>query len=108
MKKAMLVLMFVLAVTGLVMAQNWSSPVNVLGAHNNQGRGCAGCHAPHSGSFGSGHGGVLMLVAMHCGARTQAHCMASRSHSATAENTLKFCRMESPLVRKKSAASCSA
>ena len=57
MKKAMLVLMFVLAVTGLVMAQNWSSPVDVLGAHNNNGRGCAGCHAPHSGSFGSGHGG---------------------------------------------------
>jgi len=49
--------MFVLAVTGLVMAQNWSSPVDVLGAHNNNGRGCAGCHAPHSGSFGSGHGG---------------------------------------------------
>jgi len=58
MKKAMLVLMFVLAVTGLVMAQNWSSPTDVLGAHNNQGRGCAGCHAPHSGSFGSGHGGA--------------------------------------------------
>jgi len=50
--------MFVLAVGGLVMAQNWSSSVDVLGAHNNQGRGCAGCHAPHSGSFGSGHGGV--------------------------------------------------
>jgi hypothetical protein len=40
-----------------MMAQNWSSTVDVLGAHNNQGRGCAGCHAPHSGSFGSGHGG---------------------------------------------------
>ena len=50
--------MLVLAVTGLVMAQNWSSPVDVLGAHNNNGRGCAGCHAPHSGSFGSGHGGA--------------------------------------------------
>src|SRR5271169_2826474 len=58
MKKAMLVVMCVLAVTGLVMAQNWSSPVDVLGAHNNNGRGCAGCHAPHSGSFGSGHGGA--------------------------------------------------
>ena len=57
MKKAILVVMFVLAVAGLMMAQNWSSPVDVLGAHNNQGRGCAGCHAPHSGSFGSGHGG---------------------------------------------------
>jgi len=57
MKKAMLVVMFVLAVGGLVVAQNYSSPVDVLGAHNNNGRGCAGCHAPHSGSFGSGHNG---------------------------------------------------
>ncbi|MGA3087422.1 MAG: hypothetical protein ABSD75_02345 [Terriglobales bacterium] len=55
MKKAMLVLMFVLAVTGLMVAQNWSSPIDVLGAHNNNGRGCAGCHSPHSGSWGSGH-----------------------------------------------------
>ena len=53
----MLLVLFILAVSGLMMAQNWSSPVDVLGAHNNQGRGCAGCHAPHSGSFGSGHGG---------------------------------------------------
>jgi len=37
------------------MAQNWSSPIDVLGAHNNNGRGCAGCHSPHSGAFGSGH-----------------------------------------------------
>jgi len=58
MKKAMLVVMFVLAIAGFVMGQNWSSPVDVLGAHNNGGRGCAGCHAPHSGSFGSGHGGA--------------------------------------------------
>ena len=57
MKKAMLVGMFILAVAGFVMAQTWTSPTDVLGAHNNQGRGCAGCHAPHSGSFGSGHGG---------------------------------------------------
>jgi len=27
---------------------------DVLGAHNNGGRGCAGCHAPHSGGAGSG------------------------------------------------------
>jgi hypothetical protein len=58
MKKIALVTMFVLAFAGLMMAQNWSSTVDVLGAHNNQGRGCAGCHAPHSGSFGSGHGGT--------------------------------------------------
>ena len=58
MKKAILVALFALASAGLAMGQNWSSTVDVLGAHNNQGRGCAGCHAPHSGSFGSGHGGA--------------------------------------------------
>ncbi len=57
MKKVMLVVMVVFAFAGFMMAQNWSSPVDVLGAHNNNGRGCAGCHSPHSGSFGSGHGG---------------------------------------------------
>jgi hypothetical protein len=58
MKKFMMVLMLVLAVASLAMAQNWTSPVDVLGAHQNQGRGCAGCHAPHSGSFGAGNGGA--------------------------------------------------
>ena len=57
MKKAILVLLFVFAVAGLVMAQTWSSSVDVLGAHNNNGRGCAGCHQPHSGAFGSGQKG---------------------------------------------------
>jgi hypothetical protein len=38
------------------MGQAWTSTVDVLGAHNNGGRGCAGCHAPHSGVFGSGNG----------------------------------------------------
>jgi hypothetical protein len=55
MKRAMLVVMFLLAVAGFVMGQTWSSSVDVLGAHNNGGRGCAGCHQPHSGSAGSGH-----------------------------------------------------
>jgi hypothetical protein len=58
MKKVIVLMLFVLAVSGLMMAQTWSSTVDVLGAHNNQGRGCAGCHAPHSGSFGSGHSGA--------------------------------------------------
>jgi len=59
MKKAMLLITFVVAVAGLMMAQNWSSPgVDVLGAHNNNGRGCAGCHQPHSGAFGSGQKGA--------------------------------------------------
>ncbi len=54
MKKVIVLMLFVLAVTGLMMAQNASSTVDVLGAHNNGGRGCAGCHTPHSGAFGSG------------------------------------------------------
>lgn len=58
MKKVLVISLFVLAVCGLMTAQNWSSQTDVLGAHQNQGRGCAGCHAPHSGSFGSGHGGA--------------------------------------------------
>ena len=28
--------------------------IDVLGAHQNYGRGCAGCHAPHSGGWGAG------------------------------------------------------
>jgi hypothetical protein len=59
MKKAILIALFALASAGLAMGQAYVPPqVDVLGAHNNQGRGCAGCHAPHSGSFGSGHGGA--------------------------------------------------
>ena len=57
MKRAIVVALFALASAGLAMGQrngNWSSPVDVLGAHNNNGRGCAGCHQPHSGAFGSG------------------------------------------------------
>ena len=55
MKRAMLVVMFILAIAGFAMGQTWSSTVDVLGAHNNNGRGCAGCHSPHSGAYGSGH-----------------------------------------------------
>ncbi len=55
MKKALVLVLFILAVSGLMMAQNWSSSIDVLGAHNNNGRGCAGCHSPHSGAYGSGH-----------------------------------------------------
>jgi len=36
--------------------------VDVLGAHNNYGRGCAGCHAPHSGAFGGGGNGKTGTV----------------------------------------------
>ncbi len=57
MKRTILAGLVVLASAGFAMGQTATSTIDVLGAHNNQGRGCAGCHAPHSGSFGSGHGG---------------------------------------------------
>ena len=55
MKKMLFVLLVVLGVAGLAMAQIGFSPsADVLGAHLNYGRGCAACHAPHSGSWGNG------------------------------------------------------
>jgi len=55
MKRMFLVLLVVLGVAGLAMAQIGASPAtDVLGAHLNYGRGCAACHAPHSGSWGNG------------------------------------------------------
>ena len=55
MKRAIFLSFICLALAGFAMGQNYSSTVDVLGAHNNGGRGCAGCHAPHSGAYGSGH-----------------------------------------------------
>ena len=62
MKKAMVVALFALAVAGFVMAQanptytsgNGLHGIDKLGAHQNGGRGCTGCHAPHSGARGGG------------------------------------------------------
>jgi cytochrome c553 len=58
MKKLLLLAVIVLAVTAMGMAQNYSPTMDVLGAHQNNGRGCAGCHAPHSGSRGAGQAGT--------------------------------------------------
>ena len=55
MKKVTLVALLVLAFATFAMAQNnWSPATDVLGAHLNHGRGCAACHAPHSGARGNG------------------------------------------------------
>jgi hypothetical protein len=63
MKKLMLVMFVVLVAASFVAAQNYTSGTgltgkDVLGAHNNGGRGCAGCHAPHSGAAGGGGNAV--------------------------------------------------
>ncbi len=57
MKKLLVVLFVVLLSATFAAAQlnsNFQSPVDVLGAHHNHGRGCTGCHIPHSGPRGNG------------------------------------------------------
>jgi cytochrome c553 len=64
MKKFVLLVALVLMASAMMLAQTQTTfsgaagsaapTVDVLGAHNNYGRGCAGCHAPHSGAFGAG------------------------------------------------------
>jgi hypothetical protein len=54
MRKNLLVLLMVLAVAGFAAAQIQPPTSDVLGAHLNYGRGCAACHAPHSGAWGNG------------------------------------------------------
>jgi len=54
MKKVLFIATCVIALAAFAMAQSYTPTEDVLGAHNNGGRGCAGCHAPHSGAFGAG------------------------------------------------------
>src|ERR1700733_13842900 len=55
MKKILFTLIAVLGTAGIAAAQAGYSPsTDVLGAHLNYGRGCAACHAPHSGAYGNG------------------------------------------------------
>jgi len=57
--RKILVLLCFAAFAGSAMAQTYTegngiSGVDKLGAHQNGGRGCVGCHAPHSGARGNG------------------------------------------------------
>lgn len=54
MKKAILISLVILAFGVFAMAQIQAPTSDVLGAHLNYGRGCAACHAPHSGARGNG------------------------------------------------------
>jgi hypothetical protein len=54
MKKYMLITLMILAVASFAAAQIQIPTSDVLGAHLNYGRGCAACHAPHSGAYGNG------------------------------------------------------
>ena len=56
MKRTTLTVLMILATAGFAAAQNGNAPAtDVLGAHLNYGRGCAACHAPHSGAYGNGN-----------------------------------------------------
>ena len=62
MKKLMMLVLCIAVFASLAMAQpSWVAgsqgigvAVDKLGAHQNGGRGCVGCHAPHSGARGNG------------------------------------------------------
>ena len=54
MKRNLLIALMFLAAAGFVAAQTYAPASDVLGAHLNYGRGCAACHAPHSGAWGNG------------------------------------------------------
>jgi len=56
MKKSLIIMFVILAVASFAAAQVnvGAATQDVLGAHLNYGRGCAACHAPHSGAWGNG------------------------------------------------------
>src|SRR3954470_16522218 len=64
MKKAMFILVALVLISTVAMAQTIGTTgynkgqgiinMDKLGAHQNGGRGCVGCHAPHSGARGNG------------------------------------------------------
>ena len=55
MKRTLPIILMFLAAAGFAAAQITTPSTDVLGAHLNYGRGCAACHAPHSGAYGNGN-----------------------------------------------------
>jgi hypothetical protein len=65
MKNIIIFALSMLVCIGVAMAQTYTQGTGItgidkLGAHQNGGRGCVGCHAPHSG--GRGNGGTLTIL----------------------------------------------
>jgi len=54
MKRTILTVLMLLASVAFAAAQIQNPTSDILGAHLNYGRGCAACHAPHSGANGNG------------------------------------------------------
>ena len=61
----MLITLCILLLAGMALAQTYTqgatgiTGIDKLGAHQNGGRGCVGCHAPHSGARGNGGNAIL-------------------------------------------------
>src|SRR5580704_2378849 len=55
MKRICSIALMFLGTAGFAAAQIQAPATDVLGAHLNAGRGCAACHAPHSGAYGNGN-----------------------------------------------------
>lgn len=75
MKKVFIAVLLVLGLVAMASAQIQAPTSDVLGAHLNYGRGCAGCHAPHNGASGNGNnksgnltGGTVALWGQDVGA----------------------------------------
>jgi hypothetical protein len=67
MKKVFFIVLAVLLAASFAVAQNYVEGnglmgIDKLGAHNNGGRGCTGCHAPHSGAWGAGGNAITNTV----------------------------------------------
>jgi len=54
MKRILTIALMLVGGAGFAAAQITTPTTDVLGAHLNYGRGCAACHAPHSGALGNG------------------------------------------------------
>ena len=70
MKKLFFVVFVVVIAAGMAAAQTYTQGsglvgYDILGAHQNGGRGCAGCHAPHSGAAGGGGNVATNAVAFN-------------------------------------------
>ena len=90
MKRIMLVVLFALLALGLAVGQNFVPTTDVLGAHNNGGRGCAACHAPHSGGRGSGGSTVAGSGVTSLGVGSGDYHLWGQDVSLITQETLQF------------------
>ncbi len=90
MKRALQAMLFVLLTVGWMAAQTFVPTTDVLGAHNNGGRGCAACHAPHSGGRGAGGTTVAGSGVSSLGGNEGDYHLWGQDVSLITQETLQF------------------